>query len=637
MFARSGQNITILTGLTRFLITLCSYGFLATSTLNAQNVLIQKDDNLAEDINPKDVIHWEAIASESYTDGSILIGLRLQTENEFTLYKEKVEFTPPQGFTVEKIKDPPTRELIDPVLGGKVQVYYGGEFEIIVKPSLTAANNIPNPFPFKIKYLGCTQRICLFPYTETLELNIFSKNVSLKTDKNNTSTTPSISTLNKENNSNSDIEIQTNKDEEPEAKDELENELVKKMQEQKLSLWMLLLFTFLGGLATNLTPCVYPMIPITIRVLAGQSKSPINAAIMYATGILVTYTSLGVFAAFTGSLFGSIMASPTFNIFFGAIMILFGISMLGFGNFTSLQTIGSKIGAGKASLKNAFLMGTGAGLVASPCTGPVLAFLLAYATKRSNISESILLLIVYSLGFSLPYVALGGVAARAASMRVPARIQIGVKALFASVMFALGLYYLRIPAYGLIKPLSDSWLVIAEYSFILGCSIIIAGIFVPTIYEKKGFLIIPTLVFGISIFAGSQWLSIGKKPVNGDQHLTWIKSEAEGLKLARENNRPVLIDAWAEWCEACKKMDRSTFADKKVIEFLKQKQFVLIKLDLTEATDENDIIMQRYQIHSLPTLTILPKGASIKDKYSILGFVTAPVLINKLNMFDLEQ
>ena len=202
-------------------------------------------------------------------------------------------------------------------------------------------------------------------------------------------------------------------------------------------------------------------------------------------------------------------------------------------------------------------------------------------------------------------------------------------------MFGLGLYYLRIPAYGLVKTLADSWPIIAKITLTTGLTVTAIALAIPSIYEKKKFLLIPTITLGLGLFSGSQWLTTAQTAAAG-KHLTWIKSEAEGLALAKELNAPVLIDAWAEWCEACKKMDGTTFADPRVIKLLNDKNFVMIKLDLTESTDETDRLMEKYGIHSLPTLTVLQKGGSMNDKKSILGFVSSAVFINQITMFKTE-
>jgi len=144
------------------------------------------------------------------------------------------------------------------------------------------------------------------------------------------------------------------------------------------------------------------MIPITLRLLGGQSHRAFLNSSMYAAGILITYTGLGVFAASTGGMFGALLQSKAVNIFFASVMFLLGFTMLGFGNFSKLQQMGDRLGAGKPSLRNMFLMGVGAGFVASPCTGPVLGALLTITLESQDLNRGILMMFTYSFGFALP-------------------------------------------------------------------------------------------------------------------------------------------------------------------------------------------------------------------------------------------
>jgi thiol:disulfide interchange protein DsbD len=586
------------------------------------------------DIQPKDVIHWEAMDATSFADGRVTVNLRLTTSQDFTLYDSKVTFSAPPGFVLDEMRAPPTRTLVDPVMDKEVKVYFGGEFELrFIGPK----DNIGAKFPVTIKYLGCTSRICLFPYTETIEIPVrIGVNSESQVPVNPQPTTdlkpieskhelivkasaPSIGVK---------LPIES-------ADDDIENTLVKRMKGQNLSLGILLLFAFLGGILTNLTPCVYPMIPITIRVLARQGKSPFLASVAYGSGILVTYTSLGVFASLSGSLFGSIMASPTFNLIFGTIMFLFGLTMIGYGNLSFLQNIGNRLGAGQASVKNAFLMGTGAGFVASPCTGPVLAFFLGYSAKEGDVLKGITLLFTYSLGFALPYVFLGGVAAKAAAIKVSPRVQVGVKTGFAAVMFGLGFYYFRIPAYGLLNSLGEYWKGLTILGLAAGVFAAAVIFLVPSMLNKKGALVAPALLVGLGIFSGSQWISARNETTSG-RTLIWLHSEAEALKLAAERHLPVFIDNRAEWCEACKKMEASTFIDERVIEILGSGNWVLLQLDFTETTDENDRLMEKYEIKSLPTLVLLKSGGGLDGKQLILGYVNGAGLVNQIRTFSAE-
>ena len=508
-------------------------------------------------------------------------------------------------------------------------VYTGGEFFLLFTGPKAYDKK---SFPLSIRYLGCTTLICLFPYTETFSLPVFPGNdsyASLFTQNKpplKAKTEDTISSPTQEGDKAPSMNLAAS--EGPaiyETPAGFEEEIAAKVKTGSLPLLLLFTFVFIGGILTNLTPCVYPMIPITIRLLSGQGDKPIIGASAYAMGIIVTYSALGIFAAMTGSMFGNLMASTGFNLVFAVIMLSLGITMLGYGNLSFLQNIGNRIGTGKASPGNAFIMGTGAGLVASPCTGPILAALLAYSATQEDMLQSSLLLVVYSIGFGLPYVFLGSAAARLSQVRVSPMWQVGIKILFASVMFGLAFYYLRVPAYQLLKVLATYWLTFSVIGLSLGVIGAITILANTTLHHNKAAMIAPCILLGLGLFSASQWVATEQSAASRTS-LNWIKSEQEAINLAAKTGRPLLIDMWAEWCEACKKMDKTTFSNPQTIKKLRDQQWVLLKLDLTESTDENDEIQERYKVKGLPTLIILADSKKPKDMIRLSGYVNSQTL-----------
>lgn len=576
------------------------------------------------DIHPADVIHWKMDHATSYPDGTVMVGLRLETKQDFSLYTDKVTFTSSSGYFLSQIIPPKKYDHMDPVTNKTVQVYKGGEFFLL----FSGLNQYQKKtFPLSIKYLGCTSLICLFPFTEIFDLRSFPSTEPysmLFKQRQETSKKEENSNKSTENNSSEPLNF---------AEDMgFEDTIGSKIKEGDTSFFWLIIFALIGGLLTNLTPCVYPMIPITVRLLANQTKQPLLGSAAYALGIVLTYTILGVFATLTGSMFGSLMASASLNLFFAGIMMLLGISMLGFGNLGALQTIGNKIGAGKAGMRNAFFMGTGAGLVASPCTGPILGALLAYSASHTNLFQSTILLLIYSIGFGIPYIFLGGAAANISKIQVPPYIQVAVKLFFSAVMFALAFYYLRIPVYGVVKSLAQHWPIITLCGMgigLIGSAIIL---FSSTLHNKNTYYIIPAVTLGLGFFAGTQWIANSHSQLSKDK-LSWIYQEDAALKLAKKSNSPILIDMWAEWCEACKKMDATTFSSPKMIDYFIKNNWVLLKLDLTESTDQNDLIQKRFNIKGLPTLVIIPNAADPNKFFSIAGYIDDENLRKKLDKY----
>jgi thiol:disulfide interchange protein DsbD len=586
-----------------------------------------------QDIRPEDVIHWEAVSGRitapppGQQNGQISIGLRLRTEQNFTLYHKNLTITGPAGYPIKEIIAPPTSRIMDPIEAEEVDVYLGGDFEIIFEGEGREGWQ-GDEFPVAVKYVGCTQVICLFPHTVELQVKVFR----------DVATTPTLTTAdsNAASKSSTTATLETDEDD-----SDLQDRLASKLRAGGFSFGVFLLVVFLGGILSNLTPCVYPMIPITLRLLGRQGHSPYFGATFYALGIVVTYSSLGLVAALSGGLFGQIMASTWFNLVFAVVMALLGISMLGFGDFSKLQSLGNRLGAGKPTAKNYFLMGAGAGLVAAPCTGPILAALLAYTAKNQNVSQSIVLMLSYSFGFALPYLALGGAAAKVSKVKIPPQAQVAVKLIFASVMFALALYYLRVPLYSVTTALKHSWGQIALGGTLLGAFLVIISVYLPNLATNKALQIGPSLILGIGIFGLSQKLTtLGIDETN--IRTVWYKSESEAFSAAQSSNKPVLIDMWAEWCEACKKMDATTFQDPRVQEALAA-DWILLKLDLTESNDTNDAVQERYQLSGLPTLVLLsPKDVitskektenMFPDKQSLTGYQSPSILLNELKIF----
>lgn len=567
-------------------------------------------DAKAKDIRPQDIVQWAAFEAIEDADGKVQVLVRMSITNGWKVYASNLTFEGPSGFTVESVTPPPAQKFMDPISAQEVDVYSGGEFTITLAgaPRWTHAT-----FPLGARFVGCTNEICLFPYTQPMDVpfKAYAAETAATAPAATSDTTPKEATP-----------------------VDLETSLAQQLAGGGLSFSMMLLFVFLGGLLSNLTPCVYPMIPITLRLLARQGASPYLSATSYAAGIVVTYSILGMVAVLSGGLFGSLLASKGFNLTFAVIMAVLGASMLGFGDFSKLQALGNRLGTGKPSPKNAFLMGTGAGLVAAPCTGPILASLLAYTVaQNAGIGESMALLGTYSLGFGLPYIALGGAAAKISQVKVPPHVQIGVKLLFASIMFGLSLYYLRIPFYGVLTSLKAHWQTAALAGTIIGVVLSAIWIIVPRLQNSKVSMILPTAILGVGIFATSQWLTSTPSLAGQSVAHHVYKTEAEGFAAAKAAGKPILIDMWAEWCEACKKMDVTTFVDPKVLETL-DRDWISIKLDLTEDNAVDQEIIARYGLQGLPTLVMLPPDANLAEKKMLTSYVSATQLLDELAQFE---
>ena len=176
--------------------------------------------------------------------------------------------------------------------------------------------------------------------------------------------------------------------------------------------WLAFLIVFAGGILTSLTPCVYPLIPITVSIFganesAGLFKS-LLLSVVYVLGIVVTYSILGVAVASTGAVFGQIMANPWVVGFISLILVSLGLSMFGVFEIRLPYTVQNRLNSvGGTGFAGAFAMGTVAGVIAAPCTGPALAVVLTYIATTGSLFLGFWLMFTYALGMGLLFIGIG--------------------------------------------------------------------------------------------------------------------------------------------------------------------------------------------------------------------------------------
>lgn len=217
-----------------------------------------------------------------------------------------------------------------------------------------------------------------------------------------------------------------------------------------------LLLVFLAGLLSSLTPCVYPLIPITIGLFgARQAKSRLEGfslSLTYVIGIAITYSIMGVAAASFGTLFGSAMQSPWVLGGLALMFVALGLSSLGVIHVRlpgNLQTVlGQRGGAGYAG---ALVMGLVAGIIAAPCVGPIVAGVLVYVAKQQDLLLGWLMMMTFALGMGMLFLVLGTSSSLLGRLPKAGAWMDGVKTFFGALFFAMALYYLRY----MVDPLTD--------------------------------------------------------------------------------------------------------------------------------------------------------------------------------------
>jgi len=206
---------------------------------------------------------------------------------------------------------------------------------------------------------------------------------------------------------------------------------------------------YLGGVLISLTPCVYPVAPITIAFIGAHSDGSrwkgFGLSVIYVLGMAVTYTVLGAIAALSGKLFGQIQTNPWTYVLLANVCILMGLSYLGALSlpwqtpqcFARLQRREQTTGA-----LGSFLVGVVSGLVVGPCTTPVLAILLSYVASRQNMLWGMSLLFVFSLGMGTLLIVMGAFAGLLSSLPKSGLWMVRISHLAGWILLAMGEYLL---------------------------------------------------------------------------------------------------------------------------------------------------------------------------------------------------
>jgi thiol:disulfide interchange protein DsbD len=370
-----------------------------------------------------------------------------------------------------------------------------------------------------------------------------------------------------------------------------------------------LLFVFVGGLALNLTPCVYPLIPITIGYFGGQSEGSTGRlaimGLLFMLGLAVTYSIIGVVTSLSGAVFGAVLQNPIVILVVVAILFGLSLSMFGVYEFKIPDSMVAKFGGSKTGMFGAFFMGLTMGIVAAPCIGPFILGLVTYVATKQDPYFGFLMFFVLALGLGFPYLFLAIFSGKIKNLPRAGEWMESVKHIFGIILVGMALYFL-LPL--LPKEISG---------YVLPIFMIGAGLFL-IFFEKSankimGFRIFKTL-FSILIIVVAVYSLIP----SDTKSVEWQKYSEEAV--SNIIGRGVVIDFYADWCIPCKELDAITFTDPKVIEL--SKEFETYKADLTKSLSlEVEALREKYKIVGVPTVLIL--NSSGEEMNRITGFVNA--------------
>lgn len=358
-----------------------------------------------------------------------------------------------------------------------------------------------------------------------------------------------------------------------------------------------------GGLLVSLTPCVYPMIAVTVSVFgARKAKGRGEGALLslaFVAGIVAMFVPLGVIAGLSGSLFGSALQSPWVLAGVALLFLVLAASLFGAFDFVLPSSLMNRLAAlGGLGYKGAFLLGLACGVIASPCTGPVLTGILTFIAQTRSAGLGALAMGAFAIGLGVPFFVVGTFAIQ---LPKSGRWMVHIKSLLGLVLVLVALYFLGLAFPGLSSWISPTPALYGAASLALCVGLLIGAVHrdfaelgsTPKVAKATGILLVSA--------AGFILLGALNKPTTS---FAWHAEDVEAARaLALREGRPLLVDFTADWCGACKELDRKTFSSQDVQS--EMARFVAVKVDATNDQDPKvEATLTRFQVVGLPTVLI---------------------------------
>ena len=408
-----------------------------------------------------------------------------------------------------------------------------------------------------------------------------------------------------------------------------------------------LLIFFILGVGLAFTPCVFPMYPILSSIILKQKQASTRSSFIlsmsYVQGMAITYSMLGLVVALAGLKYQAALQSPVLLSIFALLFFILSLSMFGVFNIelpskwqSSIEKLVNQQRGGQ--VLSVFMMGALSGLIASPCTTAPLSGALLYIAQSGDLIFGFFTLYSLSLGMGAPLILFGTTGGKflpkAGGWMNTIKTIFGFLLMSVSIVLVSrfapnivitilwGIFALSILLYLLrnIPNISTPWKKYTSILFLFIFSGTSGTLFWKSIQQD--------LISPFSLAVGST-AQISHATV-GKFITVYTSKELDSLlNQAKRNQKPVLIDMYAQWCVACKEFETITFQDSEIKD--KFKNIVLIKIDVTEVNDDSTAILERYQIKGLPTLILLDDKGIERKELRVTGFMPPEQFLVQLN------
>jgi thiol:disulfide interchange protein DsbD len=399
-----------------------------------------------------------------------------------------------------------------------------------------------------------------------------------------------------------------------------------------------LLASYGFGLATSLTPCVYPMIAITVSVFGSrQANSRLQGILLsltFVAGIVCLFTPMGVVSALTGKGFGSALGNGWVVAGIAIVFLALAASLFGAFEIALPESMNNRLSSvGGSGYRGALLLGLVCGLVAAPCVGPFLFGLLGWIATTRNVALGSSAMAFYGLGLGTLFFLVG---AFAVNLPKAGAWMVGIKWVGGVALAYMALGYVRdaLPRETVHKLAHSGVAYGLTGAMMLGAGVVLAGVHVAAERRRSTIAHLSRPMKLASILpavAGSfmliTWLQIPRtESVSGglggpgaSSEVRWESSETRALARVASERKPLLVDFGATWCGACKELDEKTFPDPRVR--AEGARFVALHVDATDDDDpEVARVRNKYGAkEGLPVVVLF--GSDGKEAFRFTEFV----------------
>jgi thiol:disulfide interchange protein DsbD len=381
---------------------------------------------------------------------------------------------------------------------------------------------------------------------------------------------------------------------------------------------------FVFGLALNLTPCVYPVIPMTVAFFGGQGEEKKGRtfvlALYYVTGIAIVFSVLGLISSLAGRQWGFMFQNPWFVIVIATTILAMAACMFGAFEIRVPAFLMAYSGKSRKGVMGSFIMGLTVGVVIAPCAAGIIIGLIGVVAKLGIVAKGTLLFFVMGLGLGLPYLFLAMSSGLLNGLPKSGMWMVWIRKLFGVLLVGVALYFL----------IPQGKQAYSQQGFYLGVLGIFGGLFLGFLDSAEGYGRVFKTVRAI---VGFCLIIVGGFLVNNalqdkPEAIDWISYTNQSLDQLQKYDKPILIDFYADWCAACRELDDKTFSDARVADTAKN--FSMVRANFTSPDPAREALMKEFKVSGLPTVVFVSADGTVLHNLSIVGFLGPTEMLQRM-------